>query len=150
MKIFCVVVLTALLSGCLAAPSYIQGHYYMAGDSQCRRGNIVPGPMLMCRDGKGNFTEYRTPMDAQQVTSYNQQMEQSNQALQQSMHDLNASTQRTLEQMSQYTVPQPIAPSPTSSSQTICLKSGNYVSCNSDSGYDTKCIKTGNIMSCKD
>lgn len=75
-KLFCIL-LTIFCIGCTAKPNLINGKYYMAGDSDCRRYRTVSDSdsRIMCMNSDGGETGYRDAMTDQELYMY-----QSNQA----------------------------------------------------------------------
>ena len=61
-----------LLAGCAssAAPNYINGRYYMAGDSACARVNVNQYGNLDCYNSKGEYTESRSPISEMQAKAW--------------------------------------------------------------------------------
>ena len=74
MKIFILMGLLAIgLSGCMSAtPNYINGNYYLAGDSSCKAGRQISKTRIMCVNKKGQDTGYRDAMTDQQLYMYQQ------------------------------------------------------------------------------
>lgn len=60
------------LSGCagMAEPNLRQGHYFMAGDKNCKQGKNVSETRIMCFDNKRRFTGYRDAMTEQDMQLY--------------------------------------------------------------------------------
>jgi len=71
------VILLALgIAGCTAKPNFINGKYYMGGDSNCKRYKVLSESRIMCLTSDGEETGYRDAMTDQQLQMYqhNQQM----------------------------------------------------------------------------
>lgn len=123
-----------LLAGCAtsAAPNFVNGRYYMAGDSNCQRYLGVAKGKMLCADAKGRPTGYRNAMSVQDMQMY--QMQQ----MQQQMQEMYASAQQQqqlaaqLNQMA-YTPPMAmptVAPlSLPGSGQVRCISTGFYTNC---------------------
>lgn len=128
----------ALLVGCAnsAAPNFINGQYYMAGDSACSRYQTLPESRIMCIDSSGNYSGYREALTSQQLQMYqyqqvNQQaqMQQVNQQLQQMGQSWQQSGQQALEQSQQYTAPGVAPIQPLGGNQIRCINTGVYTNC---------------------
>lgn len=68
----------SLLSGCASAmPNAINGKYFMAGDSNCKRYRMLSDDRIMCLDSDGQETGYRRAMTNQelQMWQFNQSRE---------------------------------------------------------------------------
>ena len=60
-----------LLASCAsAAPNYINGRYYMDGDSACERGSVNKDGNLNCYNSKGEYTESRRPISEMQAKAW--------------------------------------------------------------------------------
>ena len=60
-----------ILSGCASAiPNAINGKYYMAGDSNCKRYRVISDDRIMCIDSDGRDTGYRNAMNNQELQMY--------------------------------------------------------------------------------
>jgi len=91
--LFTVIILLSF-SGCtkMAMPNFYNGHYFMAGDNNCRRVRMISDTRIMCYTSEGKETGYRDAMTDQQLSMYryNQQMrQQQSQQLSQSLQNLN-------------------------------------------------------------
>jgi len=53
-----------------AKPNFVQGNYYMTGDSNCIKGNVVNSNTIKCYTSDGKMTGYRAAMTDQQVQMY--------------------------------------------------------------------------------
>jgi len=102
MKYFLLTVLSFIgilsLTGCGgAAPNAINGKYYMAGDSNCKRYRMISDDRIMCLNSDGQKTGYRNAMSDQelQMYHYNQAEESA------SSQRLNETLQQTSNQMRQ-------------------------------------------------
>lgn len=59
------------LTGCVTdVPQMLDGNYYMAGSSDCARGEVHPSGLLLCYDKHGNRSGSRMPMTRQQLAEY--------------------------------------------------------------------------------
>ncbi|MFB2755935.1 hypothetical protein ACE02G_20070 [Shewanella xiamenensis] len=60
------------LGGCAnqAAPNYISGKYFMAGDSDCIRGSVDSFGNLRCYNENGEYTGSRREMSELQVKAW--------------------------------------------------------------------------------
>ena len=60
------------LTGCLTspAPNYINGRYYMAGDSDCIRGYTNTAGHLVCYNSKKQMTGTRQPISEMQARAW--------------------------------------------------------------------------------
>ena len=114
MKYALLILFSLTLTGCLriAAPTMMNGYYFMAGDSNCAQTNQVSTTAIQCFDTKGYFTEYRYALSSDQVVNHQIQMQQLNQQLQQTNQALQNTTQSIIQQSQQFTPPQvqPVAP----------------------------------------
>lgn len=60
-----------ILSGCaIKSPRAINGKYYMAGDSNCRRYRVISDDRIMCLNSDGQETGYRNAMSDQELEMY--------------------------------------------------------------------------------
>lgn len=72
MKKLMLVFLVVFLSGCMdAAPNFINGKYYMAGDSACSKVKVKDSNTINCYNSKGEYQGYRRAMTDQQLYMYN-------------------------------------------------------------------------------
>lgn len=70
-KVLGILVAVLLLAGCMsAAPNYINGRYYMAGDSACKNGSVNQYGNLNCYNSKGEYTESRRPISEMQAKAW--------------------------------------------------------------------------------
>ncbi len=70
-KILGILTVVLLLAGCMsAAPNYINGRYYMAGDSACERGSVNQYGNLNCYNSKGEYTGSRRPISEMQAKAW--------------------------------------------------------------------------------
>lgn len=70
-KIFGVFGIVLLLIGCSSAePNYINGRYYMAGDSACARGKVNQYGSLDCYTSKNEYTGSRRPISEMQAKAW--------------------------------------------------------------------------------
>ena len=77
MKTFILVLIAIFIGGCaINAPNFINGRYYMVGDSSCSRGRIIYEGRIMCMDADGNETGYRDAMTDQQLQMYSYELQQ--------------------------------------------------------------------------
>ena len=129
--------LSILLAGCTtyAAPNFINGQYYMAGDSSGERYQVISASRIMCMDSSGNQSGYREAMTSQQLQMYqyqqvNQQlqMQQLNQQLQQTGQSWNQAGQQ-IQQASQYTAPEVMPLTPPGGNQIKCINTDIYTNC---------------------
>lgn len=112
MRYVLMVVATLLVTGCrMAGPQWIQGNYYMAGDSRCVRGQISYQG-LECYDRQGTFTEYRRALTPEEVQNYQVQTQQLQDSIHQAGQSWANAGQQIRNQSQQYQAPQvqPIAP----------------------------------------
>lgn len=59
------------LTGCGgASPRALNGKYYMAGDSNCKRYRVISDDRIMCIDSDGRDTGYRNAMNNQELQMY--------------------------------------------------------------------------------
>jgi len=80
-----ILALTAtIVTGCSAKPNFINGKYYMAGDSNCRKYRVLTSSRIMCKDSNGKDMGYRDAMTNQQLQMYmhKESMDQQEQARQ--------------------------------------------------------------------
>lgn len=129
---FACVSLSACSSG--PAPNFVNGNYYMAGDSNCKYTDSFTPTRVRCYDSKRNFTGYRDAMNVEQM-----QMYQAQRAYQsQQVNELTQSVQQlgnTAQQVSQgiqntqpYKAPEVM--NPAQPSNTVkCIRAGIYVNC---------------------
>lgn len=125
------------LAGCetTASPQFVAGHYYMTGDSACKKFVWRDGvPAIGCFNEKGQKTGLRRPMTDQQLYVY-----QSNQAIAAQQNAamsaqiaannaaLNAQTAAAYNRSSNNFGVQPIAPP--GGYQVRCLSNGFYTNC---------------------
>ena len=98
-SVLLVIFLAIFLGGCAtsAMPNFINGKYYMAGDSNCARYKTHSTDRIMCLDEDGKEMGYRYSMTnqelqmyqfqeqqaQQQINQFNQGMSQFNQSMQQ-------------------------------------------------------------------
>lgn len=77
MKILTLALVTILLGGCASAmPNFVNGKYYMGGDSNCSRYRILSESQIMCINEDGKDTGYRNAMTDQQLQMYQMQQQQ--------------------------------------------------------------------------
>ncbi|MEX3923079.1 hypothetical protein AB4Y36_03520 [Paraburkholderia sp. BR10936] len=132
-----------VLAGCAdqAAPNLIGGHYYMAGDAQCKRARVdvlSNNDRVLCYDADMKYTGYRSAMDANDMAVYQTQQ----QAQAQQIQALNTQLAITNAQMAaqnaqnmqiinstRYSAPA-AAPVPQQDNTVIrCVNTGNYTNC---------------------
>lgn len=74
MRIALSIAITSLtgLTGCasVAEPNLRNGHYFMAGDKNCKQGRNVSDTRIMCYNNKLQFTGYRDAMTQQDMQMY--------------------------------------------------------------------------------
>jgi len=74
MKILTLALVTIFLGGCAstatAIPNFINGKYYMAGDSVCTRYRMLSESRIMCLSEDGTENDYRDAMTDQQLQMY--------------------------------------------------------------------------------
>lgn len=130
--------LSVLLAGCTtyAAPNFINGQYYMAGDSNCKSYRVISDSKIVCFDSNNNMYEYRSAMTSQQLQmyqyqQYNQQMQmqQLNQQIQQTGQSFQQSAQQSYQQTQQYVAPQVMPIDSPGSNQIRCINAGIYTNC---------------------
>lgn len=155
MKYILIAAAALILSGCAssAAPRYVNGNYYMVGDSTCVQGRQLSSTRIMCADKKGNDTGYRDAMTPQDLQMYQIQMVQQQQSMQQltqSLQQVGQTFQNAGEQIRQqsqsWTPPQvqPISP-PGSGSTTYRQVGNSWMGSNGSS-----CQVTGQSILCSD
>ena len=96
-KIFLFSLLTIIslsITGCskTAMPNFYNGHYFMAGDDNCRRMSSISSTRIMCYDKNGKEMGWRDAMTDQQLSMYqhNQNIQQrESEQLNQSIQNLN-------------------------------------------------------------
>jgi hypothetical protein len=112
---------SVLMSGCstTAAPNFINGAYYMAGDKTCKRVQAISTSRIMCIDEKGNQTGYREAMTDRDIQAYQMSVAQERASynnLMQSFRETNQTFQNMQQQFTQqgqsFSAPQvqPISP----------------------------------------
>jgi lipoprotein len=95
----------SLATGCssyVATPQYVNGGYYMIGDSNCVAYRPLSDSSIMCADTEGKETGYRTVMSAQDIQMYQMQMMENRLAmiqLQQNAQNFNQSMQQNMNYM---------------------------------------------------
>ena len=71
MKKILLISIVTLIAGCTsAAPNYINGRYYMAGDSKCVNGHTNNQGNLVCFNSKKQHTEIRRPISNMQAKAW--------------------------------------------------------------------------------
>lgn len=130
--------LPLLLSGCAnqAMPNFINGRYYMLGDSSCTRYRTLSDDAVMCLNNKGEETGYRTAMTDQQLMMYQanqqmqaQQMQNINSQIQQNNANIYQNNQRMLQGLSNYQAPQVQSPYYNQNNSVKCISTGFYTNC---------------------
>lgn len=133
-----IVASSLILSACAgsAAPNLINGSYYLAGDSFCKRYEVYTNNMIKCTDKKGEHLNYRTAMSDIELQNYYNRMR----LQQQQWNDLGNQIQATGEsfqrqaqalqqQTAQYSYPQ-VMPIQTPNSNSVrCVTIGNITNC---------------------
>lgn len=121
------VLLLGLLAGCATDgpyPAYVAGNYYMGGDADCVRYDVVGGKRIRCVNAKGQMTGYRDAMTPQQMQMYQmaQQSQPSTQVayVPQSMPVVSYPTMQT---------PQVAPITPPGGNQVRCVSTGFYTNC---------------------
>lgn len=108
------------LTGCeTAAPNFINGHYYMAGDAACKNMTAYEPGRIMCADAKGKNTGWRTAMTDQELYVY--QTNRMIEAQQSAQIDQAIMNQAILNQMQ--------ASAPPAVRQTNCQPFGSSINC---------------------
>lgn len=150
----------AAISLCLAAcaggaqPIALGGHYYMAGDSSCKRASGGhPANAIMCYDKSGSFTGYRYPLSQTDLQAYANRNAEVDQLLAQiavGNAQLQAQTQRTLQNVQSNSMPLPSVGTNQSTVPAYCSSTGNVLSCRSPlPEANFSCIKAGNVYHCR-
>jgi hypothetical protein len=92
-KIVMSILFSTLITGCMAGPQFINGHYYMTGDSDCLYWRTRTDTSIDCYSSKSdtepNF--YRNAMTDQQMQMHLHQKREFNE----SMRSLNESNKTT-------------------------------------------------------
>lgn len=72
MKKFVFICSAILLGGCAASsePQFINGNYYMGGDSNCSKYRMLSESRIMCINRGGEDMGYRDAMTSQQLQMY--------------------------------------------------------------------------------
>lgn len=106
-----------IISGCAstAAPNYVNGGYYMMGDTKCKSASPVSANVIRCFDKNGQPSELRSARSAQDLQMWQWRMQQNQmtvQQLQQLGQDSRNIGFQALQRSQQYSIPQapPIAP----------------------------------------
>ncbi|MEW9838097.1 hypothetical protein [Mesorhizobium marinum] len=99
MKIWVAAILSIMvpvMTGCskTASPHFIDGHYYMGGDSNCIRYEKIGPTQIMCATKDHKLTGYRNAMTDQELAMYQHQQVQQQIAHQQAMADIDAGNQQ--------------------------------------------------------
>ncbi|MCP3017577.1 hypothetical protein [Cupriavidus basilensis] len=137
MKKIATLFLAVTVAGCAssAAPNFVNGRYYMAGDSACERYRVLSPSRIMCFNSDGQATGYRDAMTDQQLQMYQfnqqmtvQQMQQLNAQLQQQNQQMQQQ-QNAWRQMPQYVAPQAAPLTPQDSNQIRCINTGPVTNC---------------------
>ena len=136
MRVYIVVFVALILSGCAQSGSMqnINGKYYIMGDNNCSRYNILNDGLVQCFNSNGNISEQRRALtqseiqyvmnrqaiEEQQLANMGQQLQQNSAVIAQNATNLrNTYTYN-------YNPPQAISPS---SNQMQCIRVGIYTSC---------------------
>ncbi|PYE38829.1 hypothetical protein DFI02_1358 [Rhizobium sp. PP-F2F-G20b] len=132
MKNIALLVMLGLVSGCTAtaAPNFVNGNYYMAGDANCARYVTGQRGQIACFNSKGQPTGSRFAMTNQQIQMYQFQVAQNQMAEQQAIANMQAqNAQMTYTPMPTYTAPQVMPLSRPGGNQIRCLSVGIYANC---------------------
>lgn len=131
-------ILTALIfiAGCATqAPVYVNGKYYLAGDSKCVSYTPTENDQIHCSDSKGEYFTYRDALTPQDIQMYqwNQQyqqvqMQQLNQSVQQAGQSWQNAGQQ-IQQVPQYQAPTVAPINNPNGNQVRCINSGIYTNC---------------------
>lgn len=129
----------AILAGCAsnntAAPNFIGGHYYLAGDPPCVKGKVVAERKIACADSESKVTGYRDAMTDQQLAMYQMAVSQQQMADQQAMANMQAQNAAWNQQMAtrpQYptmATPQVTPIQQPGGNQVRCISRGIYTNC---------------------
>jgi hypothetical protein len=78
MKLLILALVTIFIGGCAstAIPNFINGKYYMGGDSVCSRYRILSESRIMCLSDDGTENGYRDAMTDQQLQMYQMNKQQ--------------------------------------------------------------------------
>ncbi|MGO4809172.1 hypothetical protein AB4156_06130 [Cupriavidus sp. 2MCAB6] len=137
MRKIATVFLAFAVAGCAspAAPNFVNGRYYMAGDSTCERYRVLSPSRIMCFNSDGQATGYRDAMTDQQLQMYQfnqqmaaQQIQQTNAQLQQQNQQLRQQQNAWL-QTPQYVAPQAAPLTPQAGNQIRCINTGPVTNC---------------------
>ncbi|MFM0095726.1 hypothetical protein PQQ87_08940 [Paraburkholderia nemoris] len=127
-----------LIAGCAmqAAPNYIGGNYFMAGDKNCTKYVMLSSTRIMCRNDDGDDMGYRDAMTVQDMQAYGyqqqvqaQQVQSLNAQLQQMNSQQAAQNAQTLNSVRQYTPPQVTPIQQQGSGDVRCISTGIYTNC---------------------
>jgi hypothetical protein len=137
MKKTAISLLALALAGCATgpAPNYIAGHYYMAGDSNCKSARLIGDTQIMCQDANGRDTGYRNAMSSSDVLIWNQQQQMQAQQMQAMSAQLaaqnaqqSAYNAQLLNSVSQYRTPQ-VGSYQQPSNIVRCISTDVYTNC---------------------
>lgn len=134
------VLLTCLLTitGCAtqAAPNFIGGRYYWAGDAACTKYERISSSRINCGDHTGKITGFRDAMSDQELYMYQMNMARaearhaaSMAALDAQNAAMNANTAAQLRSISSMSTPMPASITRPGGYDVQCLSVGIYTNC---------------------
>lgn len=125
MKRICIL-LAVILSGCASsdspAPNFINGHYYMAGDSNCYRARPLVPAGIECLNKQNEATGYRQPMTDQELMMYQHSVNQQ-------QGNVQVNNGMPVVRYPQMSTPQVTPITPSGGNQVRCLSAGIYTNC---------------------
>lgn len=136
------------LTGCAhnPAPFAYQGHYYMAGDDNCRTVLAVSDTVVECQNKKGVITGHRSAMSNQdiQMYQYRQMQARADRA------ELNDSIRQAGQSFQTYAPPAPTYSTPTVQGIPAIGTTGYNQAGNALIGTDgTSCVTSGVSTICR-
>ncbi|MDD7970777.1 hypothetical protein [Roseinatronobacter alkalisoli] len=135
LRILAAMALAGCAGGMAAAPNFLNGNYYMAGDETCVQIQQIAPDRVMCHDKTGQATGYRQAMSMQQMQMYihHQQVQQAQ--MQQFTMELQQTAQawQNAGQMGQplprYSAPSVAPVQMPYGRQVRCIGTGIYTNC---------------------
>ena len=146
MKNFTACIVFLSIVGCssyVATPRYINGGYYMAGDSSCVAYRPLSASSIMCVDTEGKDTGYRTAMTNQDLQMYQARVMADNLAalqMQQNMQNFNQNMQQNIQNMNYFN--QQMSNQIQQNTNNLQMQMMN------NSRRNMNCLHTGMIMNC--
>lgn len=139
-RVALMMVASLAVASCASSPSpvWINGRYYMAGDSGCARYTQETSTRIQCYNKKGEAQGWEDAISSSEMAAYNHRQAVARQQISELADQLTATSNQIAEQnrasavaynqatRSLPTTTQPIGPQQT---QTTCLVNGNYVAC---------------------